>query len=335
MPTPQISFVVPVHNAGGYLPASLASLRWQTHTDWEAVCVDDGSTDGSTDVIERFAHADRRFRLIRQSQAGLVSALNTGLRHARGPWIARMDGDDIALPDRLEKQLAFVRQNPRCVGLGGAVKLVDPDGRPIGEGVYPTDHRTIEQNLLDARGETIAHPTLLARRDAIESAGRYRHEYETVQDADLLLRLSLLGELANLSDEVLLYRQHPKNYCRVHYATIQEEMRRLIEQAHSERGTSPSDKVLSRLQRPARQTSLVGKWARKAARNGYLSTAFKLTADLVRDAPLSPHTGRVVAEVGIRSAVAIGWGRFGKPTSTPDWRRWDCPEQRAVTSGAA
>jgi len=334
-PTPRVSVLLPVHNAGEYLAPALASLRWQTFADWEAICVDDGSTDGSPEVLAAFARADPRFRVVRQEKAGLVAALNRGLADVRGEWIARMDGDDLATPDRFAKQVAFAEAHPECVAFGAAVRLVDPTGAPLGAMGYPDDHDAIEHNLLTSGGGTIAHPTLFVRRDAVEAAGPYRHEYETVQDADFLLRLARVGRLSNLPDELLLYRQHPKNYCRVHHASIRRQMRELLEAAHDERGLALPADLARRLERPPRTSPLVGKWARRAARSGYLRTAARLAAQQAAAKPLSVYTARVAVEVGLRSLAALATGRRGEPLRLPDWRLWDASPEGEANARAA
>ncbi|MEO0716860.1 MAG: glycosyltransferase family A protein, partial [Planctomycetota bacterium] len=157
---PRVSVVMAVHNAADYLPQALASLRWQTITDWECVAVDDGSTDGSADVLHRFAERDARFRVMSQAKAGITAALTLGDAAARCDTIARMDSDDVALPTRLERQLGHLESHPECVGVGAQVMLIDPTGAPIGVAPHATEHAEIERRLLAAEGGTIAHPTL-------------------------------------------------------------------------------------------------------------------------------------------------------------------------------
>ena len=109
------------------------------------MCVDDGSTDDTSRVLAGFVAADPRFRVLRQENSGVAIALTRGDAAARGEWIARMDSDDVAVPTRLEKQLAFVDANPDCVGLGGAVMVTDPTGAPLGRSSYATEHEAIER----------------------------------------------------------------------------------------------------------------------------------------------------------------------------------------------
>jgi len=112
MATPEISVVIPVRDAGARLREALDSISAQTFADWECLVVDDGSTDGSRRAAAEYAAADARFRTLSVGGAGLVSALNAGLREARAPLVARMDADDISVPARLESQVALMRANP-------------------------------------------------------------------------------------------------------------------------------------------------------------------------------------------------------------------------------
>ena len=113
---PRVSILMPVHNEAVFLPAALSSLTKQTLIEWELVVVDDGSSDATPEMLAEAALRDPRIRVIRQNSDGLVHALNAGLAACRAPIIARMDGDDICHPRRLECQVAFLDANPN-IGL--------------------------------------------------------------------------------------------------------------------------------------------------------------------------------------------------------------------------
>ena len=330
---PRVSVVMAVYNRADYLPQALASIRWQTFTDWECVCVDDGSTDDTPRVLAGFAAADPRFRVLRQENSGVAIALTRGDAAARGEWIARMDSDDVAVPTRLEKQLAFVDANPDCVGLGGAVLLTDPTGAPLGRSSYATEHETIEREMLSGRGQTIAHPTLFFRRAVIDRVGSYRAEYEAAHDPDFIVRLATAGRLANLSEVLLLYRQHPGNFCRTRQVEIARQMIDVVREAHEARGLDFDPEVARSMAVIRKPTPVLGKWARQAARHGYPRTAIRLARQLVATDPVSVYTARVVAEVALRIAIATARGRRGESIDLPDWRAWDCP--RAAPSSCA
>src|SRR5438045_1565655 len=119
---------MPVYNAERYLRQAVESIRNQTLPDFEFVIVNDGSTDRSLRILKAFARSDKRVKLITRPNTGLVGALTDGLGACRGEFIARMDGDDIAHPQRLEKQLTYMREHPECVVVGCRVRGIDPYG---------------------------------------------------------------------------------------------------------------------------------------------------------------------------------------------------------------
>ncbi|PLX95140.1 MAG: glycosyl transferase, partial [Desulfuromonas sp.] len=116
MTKPQVSILMPVRNEERFLPAALRSIQKQTLRNWELVVVDDGSCDRTPEILRSFAKSDQRIRIFSQSAVGLVQALNRGLQACSAPLVARMDGDDICHPLRLEKQLQRFRDDP-SVGL--------------------------------------------------------------------------------------------------------------------------------------------------------------------------------------------------------------------------
>ena len=116
--TPTVSVVMPVYNTEAYLADAIGSILAQTFTDWELICVDDGSSDCSLDVLRRYERADSRIRVISRSNTGVARARNEGMALARGRYIAAMDSDDVALAERLRRQVDYMESDPECVGLG-------------------------------------------------------------------------------------------------------------------------------------------------------------------------------------------------------------------------
>jgi glycosyltransferase involved in cell wall biosynthesis len=204
---PAVSVLLPVYNGGVFLEPALESIRAQTFTDFECLVLDDGSTDGSGDVAQRIANRDVRFRVIRRENRGLVATLNELLGEARGELIARMDADDVALPDRFARQVEFMAANPQVVCLGGGQILMDERGRPIAPIEPPVDDRAIQESALRGHG-SICHPTAMIRASALQALGGYRPAFYPAEDLDLWLRLGELGELANLAEPVIFYRVH-------------------------------------------------------------------------------------------------------------------------------
>lgn len=205
---PKISLLMPVYNAGRYLAPAVESLLAQTFRDFELIAVDDGSTDGSLAALLRFAARDARVKILTHPNTGIVGALNDGLAAAQGEIIARMDADDVAAPERLAVQLRYLEAHPELVAIGCGVRMVDPAGRPLKPFHVGTDPATLRRELIEARNIGIIHPTLMVRRSVLAGLGGYRPPYNLVEDFDLFLRLLDAGELGNVPDLLLDYRQH-------------------------------------------------------------------------------------------------------------------------------
>jgi glycosyl transferase family 2 len=201
---PRVSVVMAVRDGGPYLPQAVDSILAQTFTDFEFVIIDDGSTDATPEVLQRYQQADSRVRVHHQEHAGLTASLNRGCGRARGAYLARMDADDIAFPARLGRQVEFLDQHPQVALVGSAVVRIDELGREIKRSECPTSHSEIVRAL--AQYNCFTHPTVMLRRDMLEAVGGYREAYRQAQDYDLWLRLAERHELANLADPLLYYR---------------------------------------------------------------------------------------------------------------------------------
>jgi glycosyltransferase involved in cell wall biosynthesis len=205
---PLVSVLMPVRDEAPYLAEALASLSAQTLEEFEVLVVDDGSRDGSAEIAETHARQDPRFRVVRQHAAGLVSALERARAEARGRYVARMDGDDVALPRRLESQVAALEEDNRLAACGGGIAYF-PAGT-VREGARRYERWinglvTVEAAARDVFVECpIPHPTLMASREVLE----YR-PCDWPEDYDLVLRLWARGErFRNVDEVVLRWRDH-------------------------------------------------------------------------------------------------------------------------------
>ena len=170
-----VSVLMPVYNRKEYAPDAVESILRQTYKDFEFIIIDDGSTDGVTDLLREYASKDSRIVLIEQSNTGYSRALNRGLQAARGELIARMDSDDVSLPGRFERQVEFLRAHPDVVALGGQVTMIDEDGDELAPLPHLTDSKRIEQRLLGAiesNEGALAHPAVMMRREAVHLGRR-------------------------------------------------------------------------------------------------------------------------------------------------------------------
>ncbi|MFM7428014.1 MAG: glycosyltransferase family 2 protein [Elainella sp.] len=204
---PLVSVLLPVYNGEPYLAEAVESILHQSFSDFELLIIDDGSQDRSGQILQAYAQRDTRIRLIRRANRGLIATLNEMLDLAQGEFLARMDADDIATPDRLALQVQFLQQHPQVVCVGGAFDLIDAQGQVVQQVPMPEQNAEIQQMLLIGR-TIINHPCALIRSSALRQIGGYDPTMRTVEDLDMLLKLGEIGELANLPDTVLQYRFH-------------------------------------------------------------------------------------------------------------------------------
>jgi glycosyltransferase involved in cell wall biosynthesis len=203
---PKISVIMPVRNGSGYLDAAVASIRGQSFADFEFLVIDDGSTDGTPDMLRKHAAEDSRIAILNSGGAGIVAALNLGIDNATGFYIARMDADDIALPDRFELQSSWLDANPEIFACGTAATLINAEGKEKQTQPGMSGGKVALRDLLD--GNPFIHPTMMIRRDALVAAGLYRAGCTYAEDYDLWIRLAENGPLANLPDITLQFRMH-------------------------------------------------------------------------------------------------------------------------------
>lgn len=201
--TPLISVAMPVYNGERYLAEAIDSILAQTFTDFELIIIDDGSTDNSLSVLQAYQKRDSRIRLISRENRNLVATLNEIIDLARGKWIARMDQDDIALPQRFKRQLQWIEKTDVDI-CGSWVKLFGA-----------TRQRILKHAITDAAikmemlfGTPFAHPTVMMKRELIKNL-RYDKAWENCEDYDLWERAARAGlKMTNVPEVLLLYRQH-------------------------------------------------------------------------------------------------------------------------------
>lgn len=200
---PLISVVMAVHDGEAYLADCLDSVVGQTLASFELIVVDDGSRDGTRELIELRMQRDRRVRLVVQSeQQGLSRSLNRGIAEAAAPLIARMDADDLSHPDRLRWQWNTLRQHPDAVAVGTLWLGIDGQGRQV----RPRDRWAL---LRPTGGAPFPHGSIAFRKTAFLRSGGYREALDLVQDFDLYLRLARAGRILVIPEALYSYRFHP------------------------------------------------------------------------------------------------------------------------------
>lgn len=208
---PRVSVILPCRDAAAHLPEAAASLTAQTWRDFEVIAVDDGSRDGTGDLLEDWRRRDRRVQVLHTEARGLVGALDAALERAGGEIIARMDADDVARPDRLARQVAILDADPALAACGTRIRYFPRESVRGGALRYERWINGLtrpEELARDVFVECpIAHPTLAIRRAALAAAGGYR-DPGWPEDYDLVLRLWLRGErLGNVPETLLDWRE--------------------------------------------------------------------------------------------------------------------------------
>jgi glycosyltransferase involved in cell wall biosynthesis len=204
---PAVSVLLPVYNAERYLREAIESVLCQTFGDFELLMLDDGSTDDSAAILWEYELKDRRVHVFSRENRGLPSTLNELIGKARGRYLARMDQDDICLPNRFENQVAFLSANTEHVLVGGWIEQINEAGQPIGIVRTPCAHDDIDRFNLRGRC-SVWHPTAMMTKKAVLAIAAYDIELEAAEDLDLWLRLAEVGKIANLEHTVLRYRLH-------------------------------------------------------------------------------------------------------------------------------
>jgi glycosyltransferase involved in cell wall biosynthesis len=299
---PTVSVLIPVHNTARWLAETVASVQSQSVADWELVAIDDGSTDGSLEVLQRLAAREPRMRVLGRSNKGLVATRNELLGLARGEFVAWLDSDDRMMRDRLGLQLDRFAREPGLLCLGGACTLTDPDGLPLRTHAFATDH----DDLVRAMREEIAFyfPSVTMRRAAAVKAGGFRDPFAIAEDYDLCLRLSEMGRVGNVPEVVLLYRQHMTSTANSGRAKT-HAYSRLVRELAEERRSTGSDRLqrgepvsiqfdpLPSTRRNHAETHR--RWAWWALGHGSLHTARKYALRSIREAPFHRESWKLMA----------------------------------------
>ena len=187
-----------VWNGAPRVREAIESVLGQTLGDLELVVVDDGSTDATASILGSFG--DPRVRVTRERRGGLTSALRSALGLARAPLVARLDADDVALPERLERQRDFLERHPEVGLLGTAA-------REVGVVRPPTEDAALRGALI--RHNPFVHSSVMMRRSALEQAGGYDPSFPVAQDYDLWMRMSRVTRMANLPEALVVRRLLP------------------------------------------------------------------------------------------------------------------------------
>lgn len=210
---PMISVVMSVYNGEKYLDEAIESILKQTYKDFEFIIINDGSTDKSLEIIEKYKKQDERIVLISRENKGLIASLNEGIKKAKGKYIARMDADDISLPNRFEQQIKFLEKNPE-IGVCGTWVEVFGENRNPTIWKMPIQDEELRPRLLFS--VTFAHPSVMMRKGLINQYNlRYNEKYINAEDYKFWLDFSKYTKFVNIPKVLFQYRYLETSISRV------------------------------------------------------------------------------------------------------------------------
>ena len=229
MSNPKVSVILPAYNAAAHLGKAIDSVLGQSFSDFELIIINDGSTDGTTDLLTQYQ--DPRIQVITQENLGLPKALNRGLAIAKGVYIARQDADDISLPSRFEKQVQFLDQNEGYGLVGTWSEIITPDGPSHRQHMHPISNGQIQVQLLI--NNQFVHSSVMLRASCLKNTGYYSEDpnHFPPEDYDLWLKVAQHTLVANLPEVLLQYLEEPNSISRTKQALINSRAALMSEQA--------------------------------------------------------------------------------------------------------
>ena len=204
-----ISVVMPAYNASQFIAEAIESILNQTFKEFELIIIDDGSTDNTVAIVEHYQESDKRIKLIKNQHGGICKALSSGIEVSSYPWIARMDADDISLPQRFAKQLEAANANPRVVVWGTYANHINSKGKVLSfvqQGCLTEEE--FQKNRQEGHIPFVIHPTAFIRKDILVKIRGYNSKFFPAEDMDLFDRMANYGPILAIPEPLLLYRIH-------------------------------------------------------------------------------------------------------------------------------
>ena len=290
---PKISVLMPVYNAGLYLDEAINSILNQTFESFEFIIIDDGSTDNSIDVLERYAKNDPRVKIIKRGNRGISETRNELIGYAQAKYIAWMDADDVSMPERLASQYSYLSQHTGVVAIGVSTLLIDPDGENLCDWISPKTHEEIDATHMSGRGGAIVFPSSMMTKDAVSSVGGFSNTLVAAEDLDLFLKLAEIGRLVNIAPLLFHYRQHEKSISHMARKRVAEDTNVALRSAYIRRGLEYSNVIVL----SSKQTigEIYSKWAWWALMYGNIKTARKYAFRVLLRAPHQVNTWKLLA----------------------------------------
>ena len=211
---PEVSVVMSAFNSEEFISDSINSILNQEFKDFEFIIVNDGSTDNTLSIINKYQKIDNRIKVINQKNCGLTRSLNNAVSVANSNFIARIDADDISLPSRLSTQLKYLKSNSNLGFVFSSFNLIDKSGKKIQKKIISTNSYQVRSNLLNGINN-IAHSSVMFRKDLFFEVGKYRNRFKKSQDIDLWIRMTDKYEFSNVALEpLILIRNHDNQITR-------------------------------------------------------------------------------------------------------------------------
>lgn len=291
MSRPRVSVLTATHNSASFLDGTIRSVLDQTFGDFEYLIIDDASSDDSLQIAAQHARLDHRIRIIaNQDRAGPAGALNLALHQAQGDYVAILDHDDLALPERLSRQVAFMDLNPDYGALGSAVRHIDAEGRTQRDQLYPTHPDATRWQLLF--GASLLHSASIYRRQLVQGLGGYSRRHHYLCDYELLIRIAERACIGNLPEVLACYRRHERQTSAIHFR-VQNGQMQLLQYALQTRwlGKRPNLAIFS----ATRQWMFGNIPVDPDIAHAVVDSFKQLFSDYVGLTPLEPEGRRVIA----------------------------------------
>jgi glycosyltransferase involved in cell wall biosynthesis len=302
---PRVSIIMSVYNGERYLPTAVQGVLAQEFDDFEFIIVNDGSDDGTLDLLARYAAADGRIRVVDQPNTGLTVALRNGCAVARGEFIARQDADDWSHPSRLKQCVGLLDRVPDVVMASSWTMTIDEAGDLVEANTPPADRALATRQLLEECIGPPGHGSMMFRRAAYEAVGGYRSCFYFAQDIDLWLRLGGRGTIAYVPDYLYQYRISPRGISGWR-SKLQWQFGFLAQDAHAARRQGRSEEP-------------------------FLDRAERLRAEVLGSGRRNTGSRRLEAAANYR--IGVGLSRHGNPRARSyfwsairldpiHWRSW-------------
>lgn len=307
---PAISVLMSVWNGMPYLPATVESILAQTFKDFEFVVVDNASTDGTPAFLQRAAALDARVRVLRNdANLGHSGGLNRGLAECRGKWVARIDADDVALLERLERQLAFLNDHPEVKLCAPLAYYINAAGKRVGKTFHDLKtRRDFDRYMATNEMIGLLHPGAIYARELAQSLGGYRDSFGAANDIDLWARMAETGTVILVQQEYLMeYRIHPGQISAGKFfaARLQYEWARACAQARRQRQPEPAWQAFQASLKTASVRERFNRWRKTRAKFHYRNAGLHWTCGRML-AALFNYTAALCCQPGYALRRAAG-----------------------------